>query len=73
MNNPQQMRAERLVSAFRSALGAEAIERIEPARFDDLTLAVSAAMAEAVSEALDRMDALLRELRAATGKPEIEL
>ena len=73
MKNKHQALAEQVVQAFQNKLDPQVLERIGRAGFEDLRLLVEEALAESLGAALERVEVLMRELRAEAGKHEIEL
>ena len=73
MKNKHQALAEQVVQAFQNKLDPQVLEQIGRAGFEDLRLLVEEALAESLGAALERVDDLMRELRADAGKHEIEL
>ena len=73
MANQHQDLADQVVHAFQAKLDPATREAISKAQFEDLGLMVREALAQAVGTAVERMEQVIRELRATSGKPEIEL
>lgn len=69
MSDRYRERAGKVVAAFQAAIDAEVRERITKAEYEELTLWIQEAMAEAVGDAAEEMDAVLRRLRAEAEKP----
>lgn len=73
MDLDHEAKARNLVAAFLDVLDESARQAITPAHVKDLEQLLSEALAEAVGDALQRMEETLRQLRAANEKSEIGL
>ena len=65
--------AEKVVRGFKDVLSEAARESISDAHFEDLSLMVQDAIAEALSRAADRVADVERTLRSEAGRPELGL
>ena len=65
--------AKRLVQAFIGNLDPPVQQMITPAQREDLQLMIREALAEAVNDALERLEDPIRELRAESGRTDIGL
>ena len=69
----QEAQAQRLVDAFLQTLDPPVRELITQAQREDLQLMIREALAGAVNDTLERLEDLVRELRAESGKTDIGL
>ncbi len=64
---------EKVVMGFREILSDAAREAVGEAHFEDLSLMVQDAIAQALSEAADQVAEVARVLRSEAGRPELGL
>ena len=65
--------AEKVVTGFREILSEAARESISDAHYEDLSLMIQDAIAEALGEAADRVAEVAQTLRSEAGRPELGL
>lgn len=65
--------AENVVRGFREILSEAARENISDTHFEDLSLMIQDAIAEALSQAADRVADVAQTLRSEAGRRELEL
>ncbi len=68
-----QLLAREVVDSFVALLPAEVGNQIDLAHREDLELLVREAVREAVTGSLERLEAVVRELRTETGRSQLEL
>ncbi|MFZ1575476.1 MAG: hypothetical protein WAT36_09655 [Chromatiaceae bacterium] len=68
-----QLLAREVVNGFVALLPPEVGDQIDKAHREDLELLVREAVREAVNGSLERLEEVVRELRAATGRTQLEL
>ncbi|MBP7983293.1 MAG: hypothetical protein WBM15_07625 [Chromatiaceae bacterium] len=68
-----QLLAREVVNGFVALLPPEVGDQIDKAHREDLELLVREAVREAVNGSLERLEEVVRELRAETGRTQLEL
>lgn len=68
-----QLLAREVVNGFVALLPPEVGDQIDKAHREDLELLVREVVREAVNGSLERLEEVVRELRAATGRTQLEL
>ena len=65
--------SKKVVKGFRNIISEDARERISDAQFEDLSLMVQDAIAEALSDAAERVAGVAETLRSEAGRRELGL
>jgi len=73
MATDHEVLAQEVVTAFMETLDPKARDLISKAQREELELLVREAVAEAVSDTLERVEDLVKQLRSETSRPQLEL
>ena len=71
MTNRHQERAEKIVATFKQSLDKKVAKQITDAQFNTLTLMIREVMGEEAGFAAERLEQVIRKLRAESEKPDL--